>query len=482
MGASRAHCRVGWLARAIGVKALLAITIGVVCSGCAGGSKEPPEGPRRVTALSGQPMTLEQLDNATRAFADRFVVLVSTGCDKVRMGNPNPFARREAQILKINCASGAYDIATEPDAFTRMLDLLVVATLESQVWIDDGKASREFGDRAQPIIDALRRGRVEAWNMAAMNLPPEQLDVLDYLIWDYRKKNPEAERVAWVRMADFASGRGDSTVAAVRDTSMFAPVTEATKAVDETRQLLDRIFYLLKREPTLVRWQAEGFKDDLIATPEVVQGLDDFHRAVVQFEQIPNEVTTQREAALKALDQRHTIIDESLRTAKDTLTEGNKVATSLNQTVGSMNDLLHSADALMARYQQYDATKPATTEPSRPFDIREYTTTVKEMAVTLDRMNELVRSSNELLASPQWDKRIQEVNDSADGRVRTAADQSRSLVESIFHRVYLALGALLVVLVSYRIIAHLLLRYIRIDANHSGPAERTPQEQGAASR
>src|SRR5689334_13476361 len=64
-------------------------------------------------------VTLDRLDQLTQSFADRYVVLISTACDKVRGGNPNPTERREAQILKINCATGAYDIATEVDPFTR---------------------------------------------------------------------------------------------------------------------------------------------------------------------------------------------------------------------------------------------------------------------------------------------------------------------------------------------------------------------------
>jgi hypothetical protein len=433
-----------------------------------------------VSTLSGKPMTAEQLDSATRAFADRYVVLVSTACDAVRSASPSPRQRREAQILKINCASGAYDIATEPDAFTRLLDLLVLTTLESQVWIDDGKAKDVFPDDAQLIIDALRRGRVEAWEMAATTLPPDQLDVLDYLIWEYRKNNPQAERVAWVRMADFAATRQDSGTIEVQGNSFFAPVSEATKTVDETRLLLERIFYLLKREPTLLRWQAEGFKDDLIATPELAQSIDDVHRLTAQVEQLPEHVAAERKATFEAVDAPHAGLDYSLRTMKQTLTEASKVSASLGETARSLNEMLRSADALMTRYEKAGEGKPAATEPSRPFDIRDYTSAVKELAVTIDRMNTLVHSSNDLLGSPEWDRRIAEVNTAADGRVRMAAEQSRQVVNMVFQRVYVALGALLVLLVSYRLIVHAMLRWLKLERAES--ARLVQQDTGASTR
>ncbi len=49
----------------------------------------------------------------------------------------------------MNCATNVYDIASNADAFTRVLDLVVVTTLVSQVWIDDDRAGRSLATAAK---------------------------------------------------------------------------------------------------------------------------------------------------------------------------------------------------------------------------------------------------------------------------------------------------------------------------------------------
>ena len=108
----------------------------------------------------------------TRAFADRYVGLLYSACDALKKDNPDPVQRREAQVLMVDCATNIYDIASNADAFTRMLDLVVVATLVSQVWIDDDRGAEVFAGREELLIRALHHGRVEAWALAAQLLSP----------------------------------------------------------------------------------------------------------------------------------------------------------------------------------------------------------------------------------------------------------------------------------------------------------------------
>src|SRR5438874_3080631 len=125
----------------------------------------------------GHTVAAAELDELTRAFADRYVGLLSSTCDALKKDNPDPIQRREAQELMLDCATNVYDIASNADAFTRMLDLVVVTTLVSQVWIDDDRAGEVFGDRGEVLVRALHHGRVEAWALAGQVLRPDQLDL-----------------------------------------------------------------------------------------------------------------------------------------------------------------------------------------------------------------------------------------------------------------------------------------------------------------
>ncbi len=257
------------------------LAAGAVCF-TGGPPKDTPRELDSVDEDSDMPIMSAELDELTRAFADRYVGLLASACDALKKDNPDLVQRREAQDLLVNGATNVYDIASNADAFTRVLDLIVVTTLVSQVWIDDDRAAEVFGDRADVVVRALHHGRVEAWALAAQVLRPDQLDLLDYLLWDWRRHNPDMARVSFVRFSNFAIGRGKSANAEVLAAiglfgnveqfatggflsafvgTLPAKVGEAGKAVEEARLLTERMFYLLKREPTLLRWQAEAAKD-----------------------------------------------------------------------------------------------------------------------------------------------------------------------------------------------------------------------------
>src|SRR4051794_1364438 len=298
-------------------------------------------------------VTPAELDELTRAFADRYVGLLASTCDALKKGNTDPVQRREAQELMLDSATNVYDIASNADAFTRMLDLVVVTTLVSQVWIDDDRAGEVFGDRGEVLVRALHHGRVEAWALAGQVLRPDQLDLLDYMMWDWRRHNPDMVRTPFVRFSNFAIGRGKSATAAVVDAGGFANIGRAGKSVDEARLLSERMFYLAKREPALLRWETEALKDDILATPDIRTYLTDIHRLTDQAEQLPTNVAHERQAILEALDDRMDRADATVANVKSVVSDANALVASMGPTSNSMNDMLKTADGLFGRYDTW---------------------------------------------------------------------------------------------------------------------------------
>ncbi len=70
----------------------------------------------------------------------------------------------------------------------------------------------------------------------------------------------------------------------------------------------------------------------------------------------------------------------------------------------------------------------------------------------------MLKSSNELVGSSEWNRRIQQVNESVDERVRKAPEQSQQVVSTFFRRVYVALGVLFAILIVCRVTAFVLMR------------------------
>lgn len=444
------------------IDGLLGLTVCVLmCAGCALLRGPAQETPRTIGgAEAGQRITSAELDELTRAFADRYVGLLYSVCGALKKDNPDPMQRQEAQALLVDCATNVYDIASNADAFTRVLDLVVLTTLVSQVWVDDGRANAVFGQRGEALSRAMLHAQEEARALAARLLTAEQLNVLDALLRDWRAQNPEMTSVSFVRFSNFAIGRGRSAASELLAArGLFAQVEQAGQAVDEARLLGERMFYRLKREATLLRWQLAAAKDHLVATPEVASTLTNLDRLTNQFEQLPAHVAAEREAILAAVDSRMENVDTAVANVREVVAETKSLVALLEPTSRSLDDLFATVDALLARY--VDWHQWAVGLGRRPFDIREYTQIVKESATTAQEWDELLESSSDLLASPDWGAWIDEWKRAADGRILMAADQSKSVLNDFFRRVYILLGVMFAMLILYRVITLLLMRRLR---------------------
>ncbi|MFO7605238.1 MAG: hypothetical protein R6W72_02895 [Desulfurivibrionaceae bacterium] len=446
---------------------LLGMCIAVLMlGGCATLQRDAPEQPARRLdgAEAGERVTRAELDELTRGFADRYVGLLYSVCDALKEDNPDPVQRRAAQMLLVDNASNVYDIASNADPFTRVLDLVVVTALVSQEWDEDGRAVAVFGKRGQTLADALSQARAESRELAARVLTAEQLDILDSLLRDWRQENPKVVRASFVRFSNFALGRGRSAAAQVLEArGLFAEIGEAGQSVDEARLLAERTFYRLKRESTLLRWQAMAMKDDLAATPELNTALADVHSVTDQIERLPANIAAERQAILTGIDDRLQGADATIANVRAALDEANTFVASLKPAGESLNELLTTADTMFARYAALDRSK--TDNEGQPFDIREYEQTAKEVTLAAERINELLTTTEHLLGSPELRHGIQKVNDSVDGRIMTVTDQSQVVMNAFFWRACALLGVLFAMLILYRVISLLLMR--NLEKGHS---------------
>lgn len=439
---------------------LLGLCIAVLMlEGCATQPRSATEEPSRGLkgAEAGERVTLAELDGLTRAFADRYVGLLYSVCDGLKEDNPDPAQRRAAQMLLVDNASNVYDLASNADAFIRVLDLVVVTTLVSQEWDDDGRAMAVFGKRGQTLADALSQARAESRVLAARVLTAEQLGILDSLLRDWRQENPKVVRASFVRFSNFAFGRGRSAAAQVLAArGFFAEIGEAGQSIDEARLLGERMFYQLKRESTLLRWQAVAMKDDVVATPEFTTALADVHSLTAQIERLPATIAAERKAILTGIDDRLQRADATIANVRAALDEANTFVASVKSAGESLKELLTTADTLFARYAASDRAQAGSEGP--PFDIREYEQTAKQVTLAAARMTELLTTTEHLLGSPELKHAIEEVNDSVDGRIMTATDQSQVVMNAFVWRVCVLLGVLFALLISYRAISSLLVR------------------------
>src|SRR3954447_12155662 len=284
---------------------VLACSLIAAGSGCA-------TGPRQTKAEKARQLSIAELESAIDAYADRYAALVGSAVDQIKADNPDAGQRRVAHRIKLSGLLAMNDIASSTDPYTQTLDLLVMVTLQSRIWIDELGAEQAFGDRAPILVQALRQARVEAWQLAARVMTDEQLDTVDYLIWDWRRKNPGVDQVEFIKFKGFGGPRVSGVVTELKSGGGFlAPISETNAELREYRRLAERAFWYGKRAPNIAGIQAEAAANEILAAPEIGQLIESVNRTSAAGDRVsqtiaafPQTIERERKAVVEVLDER----------------------------------------------------------------------------------------------------------------------------------------------------------------------------------
>jgi len=419
-----APARIATIAAAVSSLALL--------TGCIAGRSSAPRVGKAVTQSTDfsraavlEKIDADQLDRLTNAYADRYRTLMEDAVNDIVRDNPSARQRAIAQRMLVESTSSVYDIATSGDPFNQVLDLTVVVTLTSQVWIDNDRAEREFGhERAAHLIGALRQAREEIWDVAARVFLPDQLAALDFLIDRWRKENRGVDDVYWVRFDDFGEGRGDGLVAEVQGSGgLFEPIGKAIDQAKSYERLVERMFYLAKRGPTLAGWQSQAVIDELIAKEEVgraLANLDGVSKSVDELSKtatrlttdIPELIAREREAIFVELERRQEDVDGTIGLVSALVERTAPVVGDVNRLAETSERMLNKVAELKGPPAPPDPDAP----PAKPFDIADYERVLVQASTALREANALAEKGESLAGSASVKGLIEEV---------TAATQER---------------------------------------------------------
>lgn len=332
---------------------------------------------------------------------------------------------------------------------------------------------RSFGERGRVLVRALRQARVEIWQVASRALFQPQLQELDWLIWDWRRRNPAVTEIAAVRFDEASAVRGRALADAVRSGGgLLAPISDAVTQIDESRELAERAFFLAKRLPMLIDWQVQGTLDDVLLRPEVATAMAN-HADMVQSigkltaiaAEIPAVAQRERQAALDAIGGQvqsvRGLVDEVRKAIADVTkifadvtpltASGERIVVDLRETSTALTQTITAVDALLAKVSGGPPVPGAA--PSKPFDIAEYAAVVGDLAKMVKDLNALVGASNNLLGSNVLSVRLKEVDFAAAERVEHASVRVERVVAMVFVRLALLLVLGFVLLIAYRWLA-----------------------------
>lgn len=372
------------------------------------------------------PITVDQLDQMTKSFADRYVLLLANACDELKQGNTTAEEKRTAHRLKVTGATAAFDAATGPDAVKQLVDLAVEIGLQKMVWVDKGQADRLFGaGRARALTQALTTANREIWELCTRVMNPEQIHALRETITHWRRENATLQWVSDVRFDVVAGKDGEALLAGI--TGSLSPASgSVTDSVGQARLLGQRAFYYLKRLPTLLDWQIEDSLENALSTPEagpVVKGLSETLESAAL-------LLGRLDALLKASpEEEDGEGNPKLHEILQLLAEGKELAVAVREAAVAMGGVRPPGpkNSVHAEGVDQDAGLRGK-EPRHPFDIKEYTQAGAQFARTVHETTELLREARGSLESEPAMRRAQDLVNSTAAVIarerRTAINQA----------------------------------------------------------
>jgi hypothetical protein len=439
---------------------LLLVTLSTGCGLMRTVMKVPGQTVRAVTpGNNGQPAVdpVEMQETLLR-FADSYSTGMTLGADRLRHGTN---AADPVEILKWKIALNTQtcSIASGPNELANLLDMLAFVTA-TRMTLEDYWQPKVFGDSALPMLDICRNAETEIWRFAGKVLTPGQQKELHGAIEEWRRRNPLPEDVMAVRAVGFASQVGQAgkssadridSVFNLLDVDPTSGLDPAVREIAQTRLFAERALYVTQQMPKLLRWQTELLSVNAVEMPTVQQlvtnttqiaaSVDRFARVA---EQLPGQISTEREAILTALQSQETNVSSLM-------TSGTQMSDSLNTTLTTFT-------TLMKRFgvgETNNAAPPDTNSP--PFNIQDYTATAAQLAVTAQQLTRLLLTLNQTLDSTNLAKLSAQVGPA----VQQAQTSGKEIVDYAFWK-----GILLVVVV---LVAALIYRFLAARMTSTGP-------------
>ena len=395
-------------------------------------------------------MTAPDIQSEVMGFADTFGDTMAQVADEIE-DQSDPDVRLAVHHWKVSTISGAYAIAIEANPVLALLDMTVMVTLTRDS-LEQHLGRNVFGDDEEVLLDAARTTESEIWTLASRVLQPEHVDQLHELIEIWRENHPDQFYVSYVRFADFPRASFTSTattggnILTLLQLDPLVGLDPALREFQQSRMLGERVLFYASRAPKLLNWQAQQLVYQTAATPEARQMMVDSQRLIdvsEQFatvaEQLPGQITAEREAAIaqiqEVISQERTgllaEIDAAQGNLRGTLVE-------LRQTIDAGIELSVSLDSTLKTVDVLASRLESENPDSKPLDIAEVRQAMTEASVTVRELNDLVKSLDQLLVSPDASRRFTDLE-----KLVAATELSGS---RLANRIFILLALLVVII------------------------------------
>jgi hypothetical protein len=415
----------------------------VALAGCGIVQRVTGEAARKQARQEAAKASSRALQQKVMRFGDQYMERVVRRTEQLAAAVPGQ-VRLAVLDWQFTQATAAVQIAAGTNPITNAVDMVVMVSLNRRIvettWID------RYGEAARPVLRTYRSLEEEAWQLLDGLGTADQRDELEAALARWFAENPGLETAAFIRFADFAGVGSEAEVRVspgllgIVGLDPLEGIDPAVREFEQTRLLAERAVYYTQRLPILLDIQLGLIAARVAETPEArtlletVDAAGKLSTSVAGLtERAPELLSREREAAIAqfmaALEAQQAGMSGLAAEVKGALEAGNLTAQSLDAMV-------QSTDKLLARFEPAAGAPPS--EPSRPFNIEEYTRTLIALSAAARDLQLLVTNIETL--TPTVFERLEGVSVRAEG-----------VVDYAFSRVLLAIFAVLVAAVVYRL-------------------------------
>jgi len=219
-------------------------------------------------------ITPTELQSQIMSFADRLLGLVGGSTNEFILQNPTitPVERMLLNGKKLEVSAAAVIIAAGVNPEVSLLDMIVLVSL-LKYSVEVEILPILSGVNGDILLDTYQKLEKDIWFIAEEALSQKQQVELRELIKQWKitqqKSNKKTIGIAYYRFSAFAKNRRLSTLQDKGEPGWFlAKVSTATKELERTRVLAERVVFAAARQPILLRWEAEQIFYELAVTPE----------------------------------------------------------------------------------------------------------------------------------------------------------------------------------------------------------------------
>jgi hypothetical protein len=438
---------------------ILLALCGAGCRVVQSAAEVPGQAVRTVTSTPKEappPDPVDMQQNLAR-LANEFISRMVLDVDKLSYGT-NALSAAERLRWKLALGTATCTIVSGPNITANVLDMTVFIS-EMRASLEEHWKPRVFGDSVDPLLENCRLIEAALWRLSEKVLKPEQQAELREAIKVWHQQESKPENVLVVRAAGLALQVSQSKQAeASKPGSLFSllmldPLSNldpTRREMAQARLFAERALYVAQKMPTLLRWQTELLTANTLEQPalqqwstNVTQIAASVDRLTRVAEQLPQQVSAEREAILKALESQERDLKPLLSEARQTLTAGTELSAAMNTT-------LNTFDGVMKRLGvgEPKVGSPASTN-AEPFRIQNYGQAAVQLEAAARQLTVLLQTFEQTLGANSRTQLVSQISPV----VQQAQAGGRELVDYAFQKALLFVAVVLLAALLYRLLA-----------------------------